>query len=187
MGAGISIIFFLKKVGTPELIEYDFNPEGELAELKKEGRTTPDISIVHVEGDLFFGSAEIFLDQARRVCDDPNLKVIVLRMKNAHHLDATCAMAIEDLLRFARDHDRHIIVSGAHREIFRVFRNSGLLETLGRKNFFMDTPSNPTLSTRNALKRAQELLGQQKANIRIYVDPAKQDQTNTAETVDSQK
>jgi SulP family sulfate permease len=187
MGAGISIIFFLKKVGTPELIEYDFNPEGELAELKKKGRTTPDISIVHVEGDLFFGSAEIFLDQARRVCDDPNLKVIVLRMKNAHHLDATCAMAIEDLLRFAREHDRHIIVSSAHREIFRVFRNSGLLETLGRKNFFMDTPSNPTLSTRNALKRAQELLGQQKANIRIYVDPAKQDQTITAEPVDPQR
>ncbi len=187
MGAGISIIFFFKKVATPELVEYDFNPAGELAELKKKERTTPDISIVHVEGDLFFGSAEIFLDQARRVCDDPNLKVIILRMKNAHHLDATCAMAIEDLLRFARDHNRHIIVSGAHREIFRVFRNSGLLETLGRKNFFMDTPSNPTLSTRNALKRAQTLLGQQKANIRIYVDPAKQDQTKTAESVDQQK
>ena len=38
----------------------------------------------------------------------------------------------------------------------------------------MDVPSNPTLSTRNALKRAQELLGQKKANIRIYVDPTKQ-------------
>ncbi|MBL4576707.1 MAG: SulP family inorganic anion transporter [Opitutaceae bacterium] len=187
MGAGISIIFFLKKVGTPELVEYDFNTEGELAELEQKERTTPDISIVHVEGDLFFGSAEIFLDQARRVCDDPNLKIIILRMKNAHHLDATCAMAIEDLLRFAREHDRHIIVSGAHREIFRTFRNSGLLETLGRKNFFMDTPSNPTLSTRNALRRAQELLGQKKANIRIYVDPAKQDKKNLSESADHPK
>lgn len=175
LGAGLSIIFFLKKVGVPELVEYAFNPEGQLAEIaESEQRPEPDISIVHVEGDLFFGAADIFLDQARRVFEDPNLKVIILRMKNAHHLDATCAMAIRELLEFARKNDRHVIVSGAHRQIYRVFRNSGLLDLMGRDNFFMDVPSNPTLSTRNALKRAQELLGQQKANIRIYVDPAKQ-------------
>jgi len=175
IGAGLSIVFFLKKVGVPELVEYAFNTEGQLAEMPSATRRPePDISIVHVEGDLFFGAAEIFLDQARRVFEDPNLKVIVLRMKNAHHLDATCAMAIRQLLEFATKSDRHVIVSGAHRQIFRVFKNSGLLDLIGRRNFFMDVPSNPTLSTRNALKRAQELLGQKKANIRIYVDPAKQ-------------
>jgi SulP family sulfate permease len=173
VGAGLSIVFFLRRVGVPELSEYGFNAEGQLAAVTDTGARTPDISIVHVEGDLFFGAAELFLEQARRVCEDPNLKVIVLRMKNAHHLDATCALAIEELLRFARDHDRHIIVSGAHRGIYRVFRNSGLLEMLGRENFFMDVPSNPTISTRNALKRAQRLLGGAEANIRIYVDPAK--------------
>ncbi len=173
-GAGLSIVFFLRRVGVPELREYGFTDEGHLAAMAGAERRIPDISIVHVEGDLFFGAAEIFLEQARRVCEDPNLKVIVLRMKNAHHLDATCALAIQELLRFARDHDRHIIVSGAHRKIYKVFRNSGLLEMLGRENFFMDVPSNPTISTRNALKRAQTLLGGAEANIRIYVDPAKQ-------------
>ena len=174
LGAGLSIIFFLRKVGVPELSEYGFTAEGHLAAVDSSTQRNPDISIVHVEGDLFFGAAEIFLEQARRVCEDPNLKVIVLRMKNAHHLDATCALAIEELLRFARDHDRHIIVSGAHRAIYRVFRNSGLLEMISRENFFMDVPSNPTISTRNALKRAQRLLGGAEANIRIYVDQAKQ-------------
>ncbi|MGH8017357.1 MAG: SulP family inorganic anion transporter [Opitutaceae bacterium] len=173
-GAGLSIVFFLRRVGVPELSEYGFTDEGHLAAMAGAERRNPDISIVHVEGDLFFGAAEIFLEQARRVCEDPNLKVIVLRMKNAHHLDATCALAIQELLRFARDHGRHIIVSGAHRQIYRVFKNSGLLEMLGRDNFFMDVPSNPTISTRNALKRAQKLLGGAEANIRIYVDPAKQ-------------
>jgi SulP family sulfate permease len=173
-GAGLSIVFFLRKVGVPELVEYAFNPEGELAEIPKtRQRPQPEISIVHVEGDLFFGSAEIFLDQARRFFEDPNLKVIVLRMKNAHHLDATCAIAIRQLLEFADKNNRHIIVSGAHRQIYRVFRNSGLLDLIGRRNFFMDIPSKATLSTRNALKRAQELLGQKAANIRIYVDAAK--------------
>ncbi len=181
LGVGISIVFFLKKVGVPELVEYAFTPEGHLAEITEPAqRPELDVSIVHVEGDLFFGAAEIFLDQARRVFEDPNLKVIILRMKNAHHLDATCAMAIRELLEFSRKNNRHVIVSGAHRQIYLVFRGSGLLDLIGRDNFFMDVPSNPTLSTRNALKRAQKLLGQQKANIRIYVDPAKQVQTEDA-------
>jgi SulP family sulfate permease len=183
IGAGLSIILFLKKVGVPELVEYAFNTEGQLAEMSSvTKRPEPDISIVHVEGDLFFGAAEIFLDQARRVFEDPNLKVIILRMKNAHHLDATCAMAIQQLLEFAAENDRHVIVSGAHRQIFRVFQNSGLLDVIGRRSFFMDIPSNPTLSTRNALKRAQELLGEKKANIRLYLDPAKQKKETGNET-----
>src|SRR5690606_34002939 len=131
LGTGLSILFFLRKVGVPEMTEFGFTDEGQLAAVTDSGAARiPDISIVHVEGNLFFGAAEIFHEQARRVCEDPNLKVIILRMKNAFHLDATCAMAIEDLLKFARDHHRHIIVSGAHREIFRVFRNSGLLDML---------------------------------------------------------
>jgi SulP family sulfate permease len=174
LGAGLSILFFLRKVGVPEMTEFGFNEQGQLAAVTEKGSgRTPDISIVHVEGNLFFGAAEIFYEQARRVFEDPNLKIIVLRMKNAHHLDATCALAIEELLRFAREHDRHVIVSGAHREIYRVFRSSGLLELLGRENFFMHVPSNPTLSTRNALRRAQKLLGNKEANIRIYVDSAR--------------
>lgn len=174
IGAGVSIVFFLRKVGVPELQEYGFTDQGQLTALeKKAGRPIPDISIVHVEGDLFFGAAEIFLEQMRRVSDDPNLKVIVLRVRNAHHLDATCALAIEEFIRTARARGRHVIVSGAHREIYRVFRSSGLLDHLGRENFFMNSPSNPTIATRNALRRAQAVLGTKQANIRIYVDPAK--------------
>ncbi|MBE2213450.1 MAG: SulP family inorganic anion transporter [Opitutaceae bacterium] len=174
IGAGTSIVFFLRKVGVPQLEEYGFTEQGQLAAVdQKAERPIPDISIVHVEGDLFFGAAEIFLEQMRRVCDDPNLKVIVLRVRNAHHLDATCALAIEEFLRFARQRGRHVIVSGAHRGIYRVFRRSGLLALLGRENFFMNSPSNPTIATRNALRRAQKLLGTRQANIRIYVDPTK--------------
>ncbi len=170
LGTGLSILFFLRKVGVPEMTEFGFTEQGQLAAVAESGGArVPDISIVHVEGNLFFGAAEIFHEQARRVVEDPNLRVIVLRMKNARHLDATCALAIEELLHFAKANDRHIIVSGAHRGIYRVFRKSGLLDLLGRENFFMEVPSNPTVSTRNALRRAQALLGTREANVRIFV------------------
>lgn len=177
IGVFISVILFLRKVGVPELVEYTFTEEGQLTEAqKRKGLDVPGISILHAEGDLFFGSTELFVEQARQATLDPTLKVVVLRLKNARHLDATCALAIEELMQLLRSDDRHLIVSDATRDIYRVFRNSGLLDKLGRANFFMHKPSNPVYSTRNALKRAQELLGQRDADIRIFVDKRKQEE-----------
>lgn len=178
LGALTSVVLFLRKAGIPELVEYNFNPDGQLAEIKdRKARTVPGIAILHAEGDLFFGSTEIFIEQTRQVTQDPNLRIIILRLKNAHHLDSTAVLAIEELLQFLRQHGRDLIVSGADREIRRVFRNSGVLEKLGAENFFPEVPANPTLSTRNALKRAQQLLGRRDAEIRIFVDAAKKPRT----------
>ncbi len=174
IGAMVSIILFLRKVSAPELVEYNFNEQGHLYEMEKEDvRPNPQISIVHVEGELFFGAAELFRDQMRRVCDDPSLKVVILRLKNAYHLDATSVMALEELIKYLEEKDRFLIVSGARKDVYRVFKNSGLIDELGKKNFFMGSSANPNMATRNALKRAQELLGGQKADVKIYYDPNK--------------
>lgn len=182
IGVAVSITLFLRKASKPFLVEYEFDEAGELREKGgKSPRPMPEISIVHVEGDLFFGAAELFRTQIQRIVTDAALRVIILRLKNARHLDATSVMALEDLIRFTRAHDRHIIVSGATREVYRVLKQSGVLETLqegcnrkeGESNLFLTFPSNPNLSTRDALKRAQQLLGGEKADIRIFYDPNK--------------
>ncbi len=179
LGALTSVLLFLRKAGVPELVEYKFNDEGQLAEARlAEKRGTPGISILHAEGDLFFGSTEIFVEQTRQVTCDPNLKIIVLRMKNARNLDATCVLAIEELLDFLRLNGRDLIVSGAAPGIRRVFENSGLMAKLGRENFYSHIVGNPNASTRQALKRAQAILGQREANIRIFVDASRQQEDN---------
>jgi SulP family sulfate permease len=147
---------------------------------EKRSRPIPAISIVHVEGDLFFGAAELFRTQIQRTVSDPAIQVIILRLKNARHLDATSVMALEDLIRFMRGKQLYLIVSGASRDVYRVLKRSGVLETLqvgcdrraGESNLFLGNARNPNLSTRNALKRAQQLLGSEKADIRIFYDPA---------------
>jgi len=175
LGAFTSIVLFLKKAGSPDLVEYNFNAEGQLAELTPAAkRAVPGISILHAEGDLFFGSTEIFSAQMREVIRDPSLKVIVLRLKNARNLDATAAAAIEEMHDFLRKSGRYLLVSGAGREVTRVMRNAGLLAKIGEANYFREVPVNPTLSTRYALKRAVELLGRRDVDIRIFVDPSKQ-------------
>ena len=172
IGVGISIVLFLKKVARPEMVEYAFNKEGHLAEMNTaEQRGTPEVSIVHIEGELFFGAADLFQDQMRRICEDPNLKIVVLKMRNAHNMDATAVMALEELLRYMAEKDRYLILSEVKSDLIRVLKNSGLYDIIEARNIFTDEPSNPTLSTANALKRAKDHLGDDTANVSIYVDP----------------
>lgn len=169
IGAATSIILYLRQAGEPELAEYAFTPEGELAAVgEKVRRDLPEVSIVHVEGSLFFGAAELLQEQVRRACEDPNLQIIILRLKHAHHLDASTVLALEELVQFMRENGRGLIVSGARKDVFRICKKTGLLTLIGRENFFPEWPHNPTISTRNALKRAQELLGQKKADVRVF-------------------
>ncbi len=181
IGVAISIMLFLRKASRPFLTEYEFSEAGELREMgEKRQRPIPSISIVHVEGDLFFGAAELFRTQIQRTVSDSEIRVIILRLKNARNLDATSVMALEELILFMRGRGLHLIISGASREVYRVLKKSGILVTLqegcdrstGESNLFMGNPRNPNLSTRAALKRAQQFLGNEKADIRIFYDPS---------------
>ena len=179
IGVGLSITLFLRKASKPHLVEYEISESGDLRELgKKDQRQIPSISIVHVEGDLFFGAADLFRSQVQRTIANDNLKVIILRLKNARHLDATSVLALDDLIKDTRRKGVQVLVSGATREVYEVLKKSGVLETLqegcdrtqGETNLFMYFSQNPNISTRDALIRAQELLGTKEADIKIFFD-----------------
>ncbi len=184
LGTAVSIALYLKKASKPHLAEYEFNQEGQLAEAEKREERSA-ISIVHVEGELFFGAAELFRTQIQHVCADANIKVIILRLKNARHLDATSVMALEELITFMRSRDRLLLISGASQAVYQVLKNSGLLDVLDDdpepyrtekqdRNVFLNDPRNPNLSTRDALIRAQQVIGgTEEPDIRIFFDPSK--------------
>ena len=183
IGVGLSITLFLRKASKPHLVEYEMSDAGDLREMgKKSQRQIPAISIVHVEGDLFFGAADLFRTQVQRAITDENLKVIILRLKNARHLDATSVLALEDLIKHTRKKGVHVLISGATRDVYGVLKKSGVLETLqegcdrtqGETNLFMYFRENPNISTRDALIRAQELLGTKEADIKIFFDKNKE-------------
>ncbi len=182
VGVVLSVSIFLRKAARPELVEYTFDDEGTLLKLDDSSQRLPQISIVHVEGDLFFGAADLFRKQVARIAEDPSLAVIVLRMRNARNLDATSVCSLEELVKFTREKGRHLIISGASREVYRILKKSGVLAVLqadcgkGESNVFLVEPRNPNMSTRKALMRAQQVLGTRQADISIYttrtVEPA---------------
>jgi SulP family sulfate permease len=173
MGVTTSVILFLRKAATPKLSEYHFDNVGVLREIDPlHDRENPQISIIHVEGDLFFGASDLFRDEIGRVCQDPLLKVVVIRLKNARHLDASSVMALEELLDYLNKSNRFMIVSGVNRETYQVFRRSGFLFRIGKDNLFREIPNNPTLATKKALRQAMQLIGGDRPVIRIFGDSA---------------
>lgn len=173
IGAGASMVFFIHKAARPALKEISITEQGELVESEIR-HDRPEIAIVHVEGDLFFASSDLFLEQIRRLAEHPTQKALILRLRNAYHLDATVAMSLKQLITLARSKGCEIIVCGAHADIERVFVQSGLMEQLGEENFFRHNPENPNISTRDALARAKELTGVDSADITIFAAEKKE-------------
>ena len=170
VGIGISLALFLRKAGAPSLVEYTFTDTGHLAELEdKSRRSNSAISIIHVEGELFFGAADLFQEQVRYLADDQGIRVFILRMKNARHLDATSVMSLLQLQEYLSATGRHLLISGISEDVERVLRNSGAIGKLGAGNIFQ-AEANPTISTKRALQRATRLLQVRSADIRIFYD-----------------
>lgn len=170
-GVVTSILLFLRKVAEPEMVEYGYNEKGELAALSsKTRRPEPEVSIVHVEGELFFAAADLFYEQIRRVGEDPNLRVLVLKLLNAHHLDATSVMALEELLDYLKEKNCHVLLCEIRKDVLRILKNAGVLSRMNRKNIFPHTVSNPTLSTAKAIKRAKHLTSGVETKVTIYAE-----------------
>ncbi|MDR0534869.1 MAG: STAS domain-containing protein [Puniceicoccales bacterium] len=170
-GIGLSLALFLQKTSSPVLVEYSFDESGSLAQIKdKTQRVLPQIAIIHVEGELYFGAADVFLTEIRHQARDENIRLFILRLKNARHLDASTVMALESLHESLGKAGRHLLVSGCTPDVMKVFRDSGILKILGTANVFEGDPANPNVSTRRALLRACEILGSKNADIRVFYD-----------------
>lgn len=167
VGIGVSLALFLQKAASPSLVEYTFNDSGHLTQVQThDPRAHPGISIIHVEGDLFFGAADLFQDEIRRLSDDQDLRVFILRMKNARHLDGSTVLALQQLAEHLRQQSRFLLVSGVHGDVAQVFRRSGLVNVIGAENIF-PAEENPNLATKKALIRAKTLLGKE-SDVRLF-------------------
>jgi SulP family sulfate permease len=141
VSVGVALALFLQKTTTPTLAEYSLNEQGDLAELADPTkRAHPQISIIHVEGELYFGAAELFQQEVRRLAEDQNIRVFILRMKNARHLDASTVMALESLHDYLRQTSRYLLISGSNQDVSRVLANSGLLKQIGEEKFSRPKP-----------------------------------------------
>ena len=94
------------------------------------------VEVFEIYGSLFFGAVSQFKESIRLVAKKP--KVLILRMRNVPNIDASGIRMLEEIAQEARERGYPIVFSAVSRKVYRVMRNSGFVELVGRKNFAGD-------------------------------------------------
>jgi len=160
IGVMLSIILYLRKAAVPEVIEYTYNPETQelLPANEDEKSLSRKIRLINIEGELFFGSVDLFQSTLKAIAgDDTEAQVFVLRLKHVRDFDATAAQALKHLNDFLRKSSRHLIVTSIPRHVWHVLENARLVQHIGHDNLFLLDEQNPNKSVEEALKRAAAL------------------------------
>lgn len=154
LGVAVSIALFLRRVRTPHLIELNYDPYAGFQEIAPPtspgaftngdstaqsppiSRSIPELSIIHVEGDIFFGGVEYLEDEILKIARREEVKVIILRMKRALSLDATSILALIKTNDEIKKQDKLLLISGATERIEKIFHKSGFEEVIGEEHIF---------------------------------------------------
>lgn len=112
-------------------------------------RVPPGVEVFEIYGPFFFGAADRFKDEMRRVENPP--KVLVLRMRHVPSIDATGLRALEDLFAKCRRQGTALVLSGVQAQPWDQLVASGLYRQIG--------PLNVHDHIDRALERARELAG----------------------------
>ncbi|KXK00917.1 MAG: sulfate transporter [Acidobacteria bacterium OLB17] len=94
------------------------------------------VEVFEIYGSLFFGAVRQFKESIRVVAKRP--KVIILRMRQVPTIDASGIHVLEELAAEARENGQLLIFSAVSRGVYRVMRQSGFVETVGRDSFAPD-------------------------------------------------
>lgn len=160
IGVVLSITLYLKKSAVPQLLEFTVDSSGALHTLDHAHLHAPrTIRFIKVEGELFFGAADVFHTALKAIAeDDTTTKVIILQLKNARDIDATACLALEQLYHYLRSNDRFLVGCGLTHQVWDVLSDSGMIELIGKENLFIFDERHPHLSVQRAFARAEHLL-----------------------------
>jgi SulP family sulfate permease len=174
IGMILSITLYLKKSAVPQLLQYVVDGSGRLMGLEycsKEEQLAP-IRFIKVNGELFFGAADLFQTTLKSIAEDvKNTRVIILQLKNARDIDATTCLALQQLFDYVEGSGRHLIISGLTYPIWEVMSGAGLVKLIGKENLFVIDERNPHLYFQRTIKRAQELASLKETE--VFVQEAK--------------
>lgn len=114
------------------------------------------ILFLQVEGNLFFGVADELQDRLTAIARS-GVRVVILRLKRTHSIDATCLHVIEQFAKQMSERNGYVILCGVRTELMDVLKGYGLVQVLGRENVF-GTGVGVFESAKQALQRARKLV-----------------------------
>ncbi|MDP1879727.1 MAG: SulP family inorganic anion transporter [Parachlamydiaceae bacterium] len=160
IGVILSITLYLKKAAIPQLVEFKMDENGSLHRIESDqAHEAREIRLIKVEGELFFGAADVFQSTLKSLAeDDRTTKVIILQLKNARDIDATSCLALQHLFHYLKSSGRYLIACGITHQIWDILSDSGMVDLMGKTHLFIFDERNPNSSIQKAFTKAYDLL-----------------------------
>ena len=101
--------------------------------------------------------------------EDENLRVLVLKLLHAHHLDATSVLALEELLDYLKEKTAMSSSAKSARIAQNLEKFRGALQNK-QENALSSHCRQPHSLTAKAIKRAKYLISGEQAKVTIYAE-----------------
>ncbi len=115
------------------------------------------VMFLQLEGNLFFATADELEERFNRLSASET-KIVILRLKRTHMVDATVMGVFEQFARHMQAKGGQLLLCGVRRRMFERMDEFGLVDAIGRNNVF-ETSDGVFASARAAFDRAEVLMG----------------------------
>jgi SulP family sulfate permease len=137
IGVILATLHFLSRmaltVEVTQLSSHDLNRESSDPKLNE---LPPGVLVYSVEGPFFFGAVENF--QKALVGARPDLEVLIIYLKRVPFMDITGLQTLEEIISTMHKRGVRVILAGANARVTGKLEKAGVVEQIGRNNFFSE-------------------------------------------------
>jgi SulP family sulfate permease len=155
VGIGTSVYFALRRAEGFKLRLLVETEDGALREESEIGSDHGEITVVNLQGELYFAAAEELQAELLRIFDR-NGRVLVVRVQEAYNMDVTTAEALAQVAVKARERGGRLILCGVRGGMYQTFDRAGLIGKFGVDSLFRVQPE-LLASTRQAVAYAHRV------------------------------
>lgn len=139
LGVALSLFLFLRRARLLAIHELVFDDLGRPLELRRDDplaveRRCDTVRLIQIEGQLFFGAAGELSAALDAVMDEPEAKVVALRVRRAFGMDVSIARVLMAAAQRLKKEGGRLMVLEVRREAMDVLERTGTVELLGRDN-----------------------------------------------------
>jgi SulP family sulfate permease len=131
-GLILAVVLFMKRMGDVTHIRAWNDDEFLASHDHMKLKDIPDCTAVfEIEGPMFFASADKFADLPLK----PDVRVMILRMRDVPTIDATAMRNLFSILQVCRERDILLLISHANEQPLKVMKKAGFVAAVGEENF----------------------------------------------------
>lgn len=144
IGMVLAALLFMKRMAdvtevnelTRDAAEEDdsYTPSFDRSILQKLPASMSHIQAYEINGPLFFGAADKFLETLNEV--DGKTKIVILRLRNVPAMDATALHALDRFYKVCHHYKIKLMISGLREQPYEVLANSTLFDLIGEDSLF---------------------------------------------------